>query len=124
MYKIYFTLYIITSLLLSQYNLSGFIYDSETGESLPGANIFLENTFYGTTSDLDGYFIILNIPSESYDLKIKYLGYENFTKSIIVNTNFELEKIELTPQSLESEEVLISDSKMDSKMSFKQAELN
>ena len=51
MYKIYFTLYIITSLLISQYNISGFIYDSETGESLPGANIFLENTSYGTTSD-------------------------------------------------------------------------
>ena len=62
MYKIYFTLYIITSLLISQYNISGFIYDSETGESLPGANIFLENTSYGTTSDIDGYFIILNIP--------------------------------------------------------------
>ena len=118
MYKIYFTLYIITSLLISQYNISGFIYDSETGESLPGANIFLENTSYGTTSDLDGYFIILNIPSESYDLKIKYLGYENFTKSIIVNTNYELEKIELTPQSLESEEVLISDSKMDRQNDF------
>ena len=118
MYKIYLTLYIITSLLISQYNISGFIYDSETGESLPGANIFLENTSYGTTSDLDGYFIILNIPSESYDLKIKYLGYENFTKSIIINTNYELEKIELTPQSLESEEVLISDSKMDRQNDF------
>ena len=62
MYRYYITLHIITSLLVSQYNISGFIYDSKSGESLPGANIFLENTNYGTTSDLDGYFIILDIP--------------------------------------------------------------
>ena len=74
MYKIYLTLYVITSFLISQYNISGFIYDSETGESLPGANIFLKNTSYGTTSDLDGYFIILNVPAESYSSTAKVLS--------------------------------------------------
>ena len=123
MYKIYLTLYVITSVLISQYNISGFIYDSETGESLPGANILLKNTSYGTTSDLDGYFIILNVPAESYNLNIKYLGYENFNKSIIVNTNYMLEKIELIPQSLESEEILISDSKMERQTEFQSSRI-
>ena len=118
MYRYYITLHIITSLLVSQYNISGFIYDSKSGESLPGANIFLENTNYGTTSDLDGYFIILDIPIELYNLKIQYLGYQDVNKKISLEKNLQLEKIELIPQSLELEEISISDSKIERQGEF------
>ena len=92
MYRFYIISYTLISLALSQYNISGFIYDSETGESLPGANIFLENSMYGTTSDLDGYFVILNVSKGQYNFNVKYLGYENFSKILVIDKNLQLKK--------------------------------
>ena len=47
--------------LSKTYTLSGFITDSKTGESIPGVNIYLSVTDYGSSTDIDGYFIILDI---------------------------------------------------------------
>ncbi len=118
MYRFYFILYTFISLALSQYNISGFIYDSETGESLPGANIFLKDTQYGTTSDLDGYFIILDIPKGAYNFNIEYVGYESFIDALIINNNLKLERIELNIKSIELEEIAISSSKIERQNEF------
>ena len=41
--------------------ISGSIIDKTTSESLPGTNIYLEQTSYGTASDGDGRFTIINL---------------------------------------------------------------
>jgi outer membrane receptor protein involved in Fe transport len=53
----------------------GIITDSENGEPLPGANVYIENFMTGAATDVDGYFYILNIPPGTYTLKIEYIGY-------------------------------------------------
>ena len=42
--------------------ISGRIIDAETNEPLPGANVRLEGTVQGASSDVDGYYFILNVP--------------------------------------------------------------
>ena len=86
-YNIVYILGILLSFIVSQnYTLSGFIKDSESGESIPGANVYLSNTNYGSSTDIDGYFIILDIPNKNYTLNISYLGYEKIT-ILIYSTN-------------------------------------
>jgi hypothetical protein len=55
--------------------IAGTITDADNGEPLPGVNIVLEGTTMGAVTNLDGYFVILNVPPGSYSIKASYIGY-------------------------------------------------
>ena len=55
--------------------ITGRIIDAETGNPLPGANIIIESTTYGAAADVDGFYMILNLPPGSYILKASMMGY-------------------------------------------------
>jgi len=55
--------------------IAGVIKDADTGEALPGAVVYLEGQNYGATTDVDGYYFILNVPPGSYTLVGEMLGY-------------------------------------------------
>ena len=55
----------------------GKVVDKVTQLPLPGANIVLLKTPLGAASDLDGNFLIENIPVGRYDIKVTYVGYES-----------------------------------------------
>ena len=59
----------------SDITVSGVIKDEETGETLPNATISITGTTTGTTSNTDGFFTIVRIPSDTSTLTISYLGY-------------------------------------------------
>ena len=53
-----FTLLLLAHSALSAATLKGRVRDAETGEPLPGANVYLENADRGTSTGLDGEFEI------------------------------------------------------------------
>ena len=55
--------------------ISGKITDVSTGEPIPFANVIIEGTNYGAASDLDGEYIIVNVPSGTYNVIASYIGY-------------------------------------------------
>jgi len=66
----------------------GSVVDSETGQPIIGANVYLEDTSLGAASDLDGRFIILNVPVSNYTLVISVVGYaETKINGVEVNDN-------------------------------------
>lgn len=58
------------------FTLSGILKDSETGESLPFANIIIKGTSKGTTTNIDGYYTLHNIPTDTSTIIASYIGYE------------------------------------------------
>ncbi len=56
--------------------IAGRVVDASTGESLPGVNIMIEGTTLGAATDVDGDFIILNIPPGTYAVVASMLGYK------------------------------------------------
>ncbi len=56
--------------------ISGKIIDSATKEPLPGVNVLLEGTSLGASTDLDGNYVILNIPPGVYSVKASAVGYQ------------------------------------------------
>lgn len=56
----------------------GQIVDTDTKSPLPGATIIIPGTepMLATTTDLDGYYALNNVPVGKVDLIIRYLGYE------------------------------------------------
>lgn len=53
----------------------GVVTDSQTGETLPGANVLVDGTLLGASSDVNGEFFILNVPPGVYAVECLMLGY-------------------------------------------------
>lgn len=54
----------------------GSVRDGETGEALPGANVFLDGTLRGTATDAAGRFHLKGVPEGTYKLVVSRVGYE------------------------------------------------
>ena len=79
-------------LLLSKktnYNISGIISDSDSGEVMPGAIIYDEYSKEYVVSDESGYYYI-TVPTGKTSLTVKYLGYND--ESIIINSEESVNK--------------------------------
>ena len=81
--------------------ISGDIKDKNTGEPIPYANIILLNTDFGTSSDIDGHFIIPKVPPNKYSIKVMVIGYKTLDHTLDYIENniklyFELEISVLT----------------------------
>ncbi|MCX6151177.1 MAG: TonB-dependent receptor [Ignavibacteriales bacterium] len=71
-----------TNLIFAQKGkISGKILDDRTSETLISANIVLEGTNLGATSDVDGRYTILNISPGKYSVTASMIGYGKLTKS-------------------------------------------
>ena len=68
---------IFTSFSQNHGSISGEIFDSKSQLPLLGANIIFDNTSIGAISDENGYFIIDNIPTTTYNITISYIGYQS-----------------------------------------------
>ncbi|MGP1515285.1 MAG: TonB-dependent receptor [Bacteroidales bacterium] len=86
----------------------GFIYDSTNGEPVMFANVSIENTSLGTSTDLNGFFVINKIPKGSQKLKIQIIGFADtvITLDVVADKSQNI-KIELSPQSQTLETVEI-----------------
>lgn len=106
---------IFASLLLNQSKgeetgtVSGRIINVETGDVLPFANIVLEGTQRGTTSKLDGIFLLSRIQSGMYRVTASIVGYARATKEITVVPSRTAEcDFTLAPSPTPTSEILIT----------------
>ncbi|MFC0262318.1 carboxypeptidase-like regulatory domain-containing protein [Fontibacter flavus] len=56
--------------------ISGKVTDSQTGEALPFCNVFINNSTIATTTDLDGNFVLENIPEGDFEIGFSFIGYQ------------------------------------------------
>ncbi len=56
--------------------IAGRVTDAQTGEGLPGVNVIIVGTTMGAATDLDGYYVILNVPPGIYEVKALMIGYQ------------------------------------------------
>lgn len=56
--------------------IKGKVTDAKTGEPLIGANIVVEGTMLGAATDINGEYLIINVPAGRQTLVISYIGYQ------------------------------------------------
>ncbi len=91
------------------FGVSGFVYDLETGETIPYANIFIPKLSLGNITNTDGAFSISNIPVKTCTLFISYIGYQ--TSKIEINFPFDeykVKNIRLKPHIISSKDIWIT----------------
>ncbi len=54
----------------------GRVQSADTGDPLIGANVTIQGTHLGASTDLEGFYYILNVPPGTYVVKISILGYK------------------------------------------------
>ena len=55
--------------------IAGVVKDKKTGDPIIGANVRLEGTSLGSVTDIDGKYIIINIPPNDYSMVVTLVGY-------------------------------------------------
>ncbi len=87
--------------------IKGTVLDKETGEALPGANVLVVGTQMGATSDVNGNFMILNVPPGTYVLKATFVGYTQVSMSnvkvipdVTTESNFKLPQVALEGETI------------------------
>ena len=59
----------------SQTQISGSVMDSDSMEAIPGVNVIIDGTNFGTVTDFDGNFVINTSQDAPLTLIISYMGY-------------------------------------------------
>lgn len=62
----------------------GEVKESDSGEPVIGANVIIEGTNFGAPTNVDGYFVILNVPPGDYTLSASAIGYHKKTITKVV----------------------------------------
>ncbi|WP_428330754.1 carboxypeptidase-like regulatory domain-containing protein [Mucilaginibacter sp.] len=90
--------------------ISGTIVNSETKKPLPRASVFLSNSSVGSATAEDGKYTLYGVRPGQYTLVVTILGYEQYSKSVLVGNEPIKLNIELAPKPLMLREVVIASS--------------
>lgn len=87
----------------------GTVRDGQTGDPLPGANVMILKTSLGASTDMDGKFIIRNVPAGSHSLRAAYVGYLQKVVTIMVKEEGVLRQdFKLSAVGVEGQEVVVT----------------
>lgn len=110
-------IYLTVAFVLSLYNLSfaqsgkitGRVIDANTGETLPGANVVIDGTTRGVQTDINGNYLLLNVPPGTYTIVVSYVGYSTQrVNDVIVRTDLTTEiNFSLKEEIFEGEEIVV-----------------
>ncbi len=87
--------------VVSASTLRGFVVDARSGEPLPVADVWLEGSGRGTAANLDGYFVIDDLPPGPHTLQVSYVGYRTAKVSVeLTPAPMEPLKVSLQPEAV------------------------
>ncbi len=97
------------SLLAQTGSIRGFVYDKTTGEPVAYGNVMLKGTITGTTTDVNGYFVLSKVKTGSQIVQVSCIGYEAIDHKVEVEKGkIASIKVELKPASTELSAVEVS----------------
>ncbi|MHB1920951.1 MAG: TonB-dependent receptor domain-containing protein [Chitinophagaceae bacterium] len=91
----------------AEITLSGYIKDLQSGETLPGATLFVSNPSSGTFSNHYGFYSITVPSQDSLKVRVSYMGYQPELLTIYAKKSQELD-IHLYPKTSLMPEVVVT----------------
>ena len=90
-------------------SISGIVFDNAIKEPLPNVNIYISNTTWGTTSQLDGSFRLSSIIPGNHEIVFSMIGYETHSQICKVTDSSKIFiKVEMTQKVYEFKEVTVT----------------
>lgn len=98
----------------SQFSISGTVKSNNGGKTLTGAVITVDNYLIAVQSDVNGNFILKNLKSGEYFVKVSLLGYQKREYTVQLTENKPLD-VYLIESPLLMDEVIVSSTRVDNK---------
>ena len=103
----FFIFYTSYSYSQERFTLNGYITDSESGESLIGATVYINQISSGTITNPYGFYSI-TLDEGKYDIDFRYIGYQTISREVELFSNLKID-VELLSSDIELESVIVSD---------------
>jgi outer membrane cobalamin receptor len=87
--------------------IKGYIRDAYSAETLPYANIMIRDSKRGVTSNVSGYFVLLDIPAEPCTLDVRYIGYEKYSIILDEENRLGLLNIKMKQKAIGGSEIKV-----------------
>ena len=104
------TILILSTLLFAAGGkISGTVTDAQSGEPLPGVNVYISELSLGAATDLNGNYVILNVVAGTYTLKASYIGYATyaFTEMRVSTGQTTTQDFKMSQEVLQGQEVVV-----------------
>lgn len=98
---------------------SGYVYDSQTDETLPGVNITFKykGIVRGTSTDMNGFYEV-DVPVDAISLTFSFVGFETETCPLVISGKDRLvQNIYMKPEAKVLDEVVVSVGRYEQKLS-------
>ncbi len=79
-----FSILSLTSVFSQSGSIRGFIYEKKTGEPVIFTSVYLYKSTHGAVTDVNGYFVISQVPPGNYILMVTGIGYDSLTEKITI----------------------------------------
>lgn len=109
----------------SNATINGYVRDAETGETLVGATVLIQETGQGTITNKSGYYSISEIKPGTYTVLYSFLGFEK--KSVNVTLKQQESRridIELETEAFRMEEVVVEGDRLEDKRQITVSRVN
>ena len=83
-------LFYSTTTVLAQYNVSGYVKDSQTGSALPGVTVQVVGINQATTTDANGYYQFSGLQAGKYIIDYILSGYQTVENEVNVEGDLQL----------------------------------
>ncbi|NQV41373.1 MAG: TonB-dependent receptor [Candidatus Marinimicrobia bacterium] len=94
------------SVQLSAADVTGFVHDVQSGESIIGVNVFVKASGQGAATNVEGFFILRGISTGSVDLTFSHIAYEDTTLRIDLGSeNHFISSVSLRPHALDTKAI-------------------
>ncbi len=89
--------------------IAGTLVDAVTGDALIGANVIVDGQPLGASSDIDGNYLITDVPAGTYTIIVQYVGYADTRITEVAVTAGERTKLDVSvkEQVIEGDEVIV-----------------
>ena len=117
MKKLFFLLFLqyLSVFAFAQHSLNGVV--TGNGETLAGASVVIENTFYGVSTNSDGRFELRNLKSGNYTIQVSFIGYETKKLMVVLDKTQEVNVV-LQPYTVMTDEIIVSATRVSAKSPF------
>lgn len=88
--------------------LSGTVTDTNSGETLPGVNVYLPDLERGAPTNAQGEFEIDNIEYGTYTVRATFVGYQTFEQEVTVDQANTTLDITLTSEQMQLDDVVVT----------------
>ena len=75
---------VVSTTLMAQGTVKGFVRSESTGEPVMFASVSLEGTSFGISTDISGFYSLSKIPEGVYTLVVSSIEFENIKEKIEV----------------------------------------